>query len=171
MTNNQQSYAARGWQLYPNGADIPDATSISQILPINDWVPGEEPMWAPIAGGVGYGTPERSKGKDPPALYPGQSTENAASQGGIGTPAGGQNNTSDTESASTTTSAISTSTALATASSGSSEAPVSNVTLSTTPIIGPSTDDSSTDGGEATSNTDEADGEGDGEGDECEAEL
>ena len=171
MTNNQQSYGARGWQLYPNGADIPDATSISQIVPINDWVPGEEPTWAPIAGGVGYGTPERSKGKDPPALYPGQSTENAASQGGTGIAAGGQNSTSDVGGATAITSAISTSTAFATASSGSPELPVSNVTLSTTPITGPSTDDSSTDGSETTSNTNEADGESEGEGDECEAEL
>ena len=97
MENNQKSYAARGWTLYPDGAEIPDATSKSQIVPINDWIAGDEPAWAPIAGGKGFGTPERSKG-GPPALYPGQSTENAAGGG-----SGGSSNSSQIDVSPTTT--------------------------------------------------------------------
>ncbi|MCJ1478382.1 hypothetical protein MMC13_007062 [Lambiella insularis] len=64
MQNNQQSYPARGWATYPDGTSA-DAQSEADIVPINDWVPGQEPAWAPIAGGMGFGTPQLSKG--PPA--------------------------------------------------------------------------------------------------------
>lgn len=73
MRNNQQSYPGQGWATYPDGSGGPDAASVAGIVPITDWVPGQEPAWAPIAGGKGYGTPERSNGP-PPKLYPGKST-------------------------------------------------------------------------------------------------
>lgn len=80
MKNNQQSYPARNWTTYPDGSEIPTADSEAAIVPITDWVAGQEPAWAPIAGGKGYGTPERSCGP-PPVLYPGQSTANAKANG------------------------------------------------------------------------------------------
>ena len=83
MKNNQQSYPTKGWATYPDGAEIPTTQSESQIVPINDWVPGQEPAWAPIAGGKGFGTPERSHGP-PPGLYPGKSTALAAGRTGAG---------------------------------------------------------------------------------------
>ncbi len=49
--NNQNSYPSKGWPTYPNGLEIPTAQSEAGILPIADWVPGQEPAWAPIAGG------------------------------------------------------------------------------------------------------------------------
>lgn len=79
--NNQQSYPGKGWQTYPDGLEIPTPDSEANITPINDWVPGMEPAWAPIAGGKGFGTPERSKGP-PPGLWPGQGTAVAGGGGG-----------------------------------------------------------------------------------------
>ena len=73
MQYNQQSYPGRQWETYPDGAEIPTQDSINAIVPITDWVAGQEPAWAPIAGGKGFGTPERSRGPAP-ALWPGQST-------------------------------------------------------------------------------------------------
>lgn len=61
MQNNQKSYPAKGWSTYPDGTSA-NAQSVSNIVPITDWVPGQEPAWAPIAGGKGFGTPERSNG-------------------------------------------------------------------------------------------------------------
>ncbi|KAI4208792.1 MAG: hypothetical protein LQ349_009628, partial [Xanthoria aureola] len=57
--NNQNSYPSKGWDTYQNGMEIPTAESIAAITPPSDWVPGQEPKWAPIAGGKGWGTPER----------------------------------------------------------------------------------------------------------------
>ena len=84
--NNQKSYPSKGWATYPNGLEIPNAESEAGILPIMDWMHGQEPAWAPIAGGVGFGTPQRSHGP-PPALWPGKSTANAAA--GAGASGGG----------------------------------------------------------------------------------
>ena len=64
MQNNQQSYPGKGWPTYPDGTSA-NAQSVANIAPINDWVPGQEPSWTPIAGGKGFGTPELSNG--PPA--------------------------------------------------------------------------------------------------------
>ncbi|MCJ1408527.1 hypothetical protein MMC19_002602 [Ptychographa xylographoides] len=64
MQNNQQSYPSRGWSTYPDGTSA-NAQSVSDMVPITDWVPGQEPSWEPIAGGLGFGTPQLSKG--PPA--------------------------------------------------------------------------------------------------------
>lgn len=61
MNNNQKSYPARGWATYPDGTSS-NAESTSNMAPIDDWIPGQEPSWTPIAGGKGYGTPELSKG-------------------------------------------------------------------------------------------------------------
>ncbi len=83
MQSNQQSYPSRGWETYPDGAEIPTAQSKAAIVPINDWTPGQEPAWAPIAGGKGFGTPELSNGP-PPALWPGKSTALAEAAGGLG---------------------------------------------------------------------------------------
>ena len=73
MQYNQASYPERQWETYPDGAEIPTQDSIDAIVPITDWVSGQEPAWAPIAGGKGFGTPERSHGPAP-ALWPGLST-------------------------------------------------------------------------------------------------
>ena len=83
MNNNQQSYPSKGWEIYPDGAEIPTPESKAAIVPITDWIPGQEPAWAPIAGGKGFGTPERSHGP-PPALWPGKSTALAAAGGAFG---------------------------------------------------------------------------------------
>lgn len=61
IKNNQQSYLAKGRTTYPNGISA-IAQSEANIIPIDDRVPGQEPAWAPIPGGKGYGTPERSHG-------------------------------------------------------------------------------------------------------------
>ena len=61
MKNNQQSYPAKGWTTYPDGTSA-NAQSEADIVPITDWVQGQEPSWAPIAGGKGYGTPGLSHG-------------------------------------------------------------------------------------------------------------
>lgn len=81
MKNNQKTYPDKGWPTYPDGSQIPDDAAKAAIVPIKDWTPGQEPAWAPIAGGKGYGTPERSSGP-PPGLYPGKST--ALAHGGSG---------------------------------------------------------------------------------------
>ena len=73
MQNNQKSYPAKGWPAYGDGMEIPTTGMKANMVPITDWVPGQEPAWAPIAGGKGWGTPERSTGP-PPALWPGKST-------------------------------------------------------------------------------------------------
>ncbi|KAI4213160.1 MAG: hypothetical protein L6R36_009462, partial [Xanthoria steineri] len=78
--NNQNSYPSKGWDTYQNGMEIPTAESIAAITPPSDWVPGQEPKWAPIAGGKGWGTPERSNGP-PPAMWPGKSTALAGGGG------------------------------------------------------------------------------------------
>lgn len=82
--NNQESYPSKGWDTYQNGLEIPTEESIAAITPPSDWVPGQEPAWAPIAGGKGFGTPERSHGP-PPVLWPGKSTALAGGGGGIST--------------------------------------------------------------------------------------
>lgn len=61
MQNNQNSYPAKGWSTYPDGTSA-NAASEADIVPITDWVPGMEPAWTPIAGGMGFGCPECSKG-------------------------------------------------------------------------------------------------------------
>ncbi|KAL8933770.1 MAG: hypothetical protein Q9216_006218 [Gyalolechia sp. 2 TL-2023] len=72
--NNQESYPSKGWETYQNGMEIPTPEAIAAITPPSDWVPGQETKWAPIAGGKGWGTPERSHGP-PPLLWPGKSSE------------------------------------------------------------------------------------------------
>ncbi len=61
--NNHARYASKGWIPYPNGAYDPkrdDTTS----PPITDWAPGDAtPAWEPIAGGKGWGIP--NKGGNP----------------------------------------------------------------------------------------------------------
>ncbi len=101
--NNQNSYPSKGWPTYPDGHEIPTAQSEAGILPIADWVPGQEPAWAPIAGGVGFGTPQRSHGP-PPGLWPGKSTTNAAAGAGAG--GGGSVTNSSTPYANATTSGM-----------------------------------------------------------------
>ncbi|KAL8903871.1 MAG: hypothetical protein Q9207_003642 [Kuettlingeria erythrocarpa] len=84
--NNQQSYPSKGWDTYQNGLEIPTPEAIAAITPPSDWTPGQEPKWAPIAGGKGYGTPGRSNGP-PPVLWPGKSTALAGGSGGGSTSA------------------------------------------------------------------------------------
>lgn len=165
--------------MYPDGADIPDATSISKIVPIDDWVPGEEPAWAPIAGGKGFGTPERSKGK-PPVLYPGQSTESVVG-GGLG----GSSNSSSTNitpssgSAGSGSSVASSVSAIETGPGGAPTLQLQNITTETSSqtsgvnITGTDTTGSATVGSDpAGSDTVGSAEVGDDEdGDECEAEL
>ena len=172
MVNNQKSYAARGWTTYPNGADIPTAESISQIVPIDDWEAGQEPAWAPIAGGKGFGTPERSKGP-PPALYPGQSTENAARGGGSGssdgsdteTGSGSNSNSSGTPSSIGAHSSTSRSAVLPSSTgSTSSNGPITEFPISGSgPLDHPDSDE------KGASDVAEGAGAGDGGDDECEA--
>ncbi|KAL8661965.1 MAG: hypothetical protein Q9168_008324 [Polycauliona sp. 1 TL-2023] len=81
--NNQASYPSKGWDTYQDGLEIPTPEAIAAIKPPSDWVPGQEPKWAPIAGGKGWGTPERSNGP-PPGLWPGKSTALAGGGGGGG---------------------------------------------------------------------------------------
>ena len=47
---NQQSYPSKGFPLYQNCAYDPKCTPQD----VSDWVKGQEPSWAPIAGGKGY---------------------------------------------------------------------------------------------------------------------
>lgn len=93
-TNNHANYPSKGWAGYPDGLEIPTPDSEANLMLINDWVPGQEPAWAPIAGGKGWGSPERSTGP-PPAMWPGKSTALANGGSGAGV---------DTSSANTTTS-------------------------------------------------------------------
>lgn len=86
MKNNLQSYPAKGWTTYPDGTSA-NAQSEANIVPINDWVPGQEPAWAPIAGGKGYGTPERSHG--PPSGGSGSHVGSANSKCSSGSLASG----------------------------------------------------------------------------------
>ncbi|MCJ1403444.1 hypothetical protein MMC11_006667 [Xylographa trunciseda] len=58
--NNQLSYPQYGWPTYPSGGYNTERDSITSP-PISDWVPGQEPAWAPIAGGVGWGLPISGK--------------------------------------------------------------------------------------------------------------
>ncbi|KAL8837005.1 MAG: hypothetical protein Q9170_002694 [Blastenia crenularia] len=81
--NNQNSYPSKGWDTYQDGLEIPTPEAIAAVTPPGDWVPGQEPKWAPIAGGKGFGTPERSQGP-PPVLWPGKSTALAGGGGGSG---------------------------------------------------------------------------------------
>ena len=48
--NNQQSYPRMGWETYPNGGYNTERDSTTSP-PITDWVAGQEPKWAPLAGG------------------------------------------------------------------------------------------------------------------------
>ena len=89
MQNNQKSYPAKGWPAYGDGMEIPSDAMKANMVPITDWVPGQEPAWAPLAGGKGFGTPERSTGP-PPALWPGKST--ALARGGSARGGGGTSN-------------------------------------------------------------------------------
>ncbi|KAL8709770.1 MAG: hypothetical protein Q9220_005556 [cf. Caloplaca sp. 1 TL-2023] len=84
--NNQNSYPSKGWETYQDGLEIPTDETIAAITAPSDWVPGQEPKWAPIAGGKGWGTPERSNGP-PPVLWPGKST--ALAGGGVSTASSG----------------------------------------------------------------------------------
>lgn len=75
--NNQVSYKAKGWPLYPQDAyntHRDDTTS----PPITDWVPGEEPAWTPIARGKGWGVPKSGNR----GTAPGSKANNA----GVGAP-------------------------------------------------------------------------------------
>ncbi|KAL8926951.1 MAG: hypothetical protein Q9172_001544 [Xanthocarpia lactea] len=61
VNNNQISYAAKGWQVYPNGAYRMDRGPATAPLLI-DWKRGmPDPEWCPVAGGKGWGIPT---GKD-----------------------------------------------------------------------------------------------------------
>ncbi|KAL9037117.1 MAG: hypothetical protein Q9214_005840 [Letrouitia sp. 1 TL-2023] len=54
--NNQLTYPAKKWQLYPNGAYT--MTRNPTTSPPLDWHPGDPvPAWCPIAGGKGWGIP------------------------------------------------------------------------------------------------------------------
>lgn len=55
MKNNQISYPKKGWETYPNGGYIQPHEMRKNSLPINDWVPGQEPDWTPVPGGRGWG--------------------------------------------------------------------------------------------------------------------
>lgn len=46
--NNQLAYPAKGWPTYPDGSYN---TNFPEV-PVDDWVPGSEPAWQPIAGGM-----------------------------------------------------------------------------------------------------------------------
>jgi len=91
--NNQKSYPAKGWPAYGNGMEIPSPEMKANMVPITDWVPGQEPAWAPIAGGKGHGTPERSGGP-PPAMWPGKSTALAGKCGSAAVGGSGNGTTS-----------------------------------------------------------------------------
>ncbi|KAL8686532.1 MAG: hypothetical protein Q9224_005419, partial [Gallowayella concinna] len=61
VINNAKSYAAKGWQVYPNGAYRMDRNLQTAPL-LNDWKAGmADPEWCPVAGGKGWGIPT---GKD-----------------------------------------------------------------------------------------------------------
>ena len=47
---NQLSYPSKGFPLYQNCAYDPKCTPQD----VSDWIKGQEPSWAPIAGGKGY---------------------------------------------------------------------------------------------------------------------
>ena len=87
MQNNQGTYPPKGWPAYGDGMEIPTPAMKANMTPITDWVPGQEPAWASIAGGKGFGTPERSNGP-PPALWPGKSTALAGKGGSASSSAG-----------------------------------------------------------------------------------
>ncbi|MCJ1404636.1 Mucin-21 [Xylographa trunciseda] len=53
---NQIAYPSHGWSTYPPGGYNTDR--INNSPPVSDWVPGQEPAWSPIAGGVGWGQPK-----------------------------------------------------------------------------------------------------------------
>ncbi|KAL9607339.1 MAG: hypothetical protein Q9167_007738 [Letrouitia subvulpina] len=54
--NNQLTYPAKKWQLYPNGAYTMVRNSTTS--PPLDWHPGDPvPEWCPVAGGKGWGIP------------------------------------------------------------------------------------------------------------------
>lgn len=63
--NNQVAYKAKGWPTYPQGAYNTHRDSTTSP-PITDWVPGQEPAWAPIAGGKGFGNPQGTGVGKPP---------------------------------------------------------------------------------------------------------
>ena len=66
--NNQLSYPSVGWDTYPPGGYNPERDEKTSP-PITDWIPGQEPGWAPIAGGVGFGIPS-SNPPGPNAVNP-----------------------------------------------------------------------------------------------------
>ncbi|KAI4087738.1 MAG: hypothetical protein LQ339_008820 [Xanthoria mediterranea] len=58
---NEVAYAAKGWQVYPNGAFRMDRGPKTAPL-LSDWKEGmPDPEWCPVAGGKGFGIPT---GKD-----------------------------------------------------------------------------------------------------------
>ena len=52
---NQAAYPARGWPTYPQGGYKQPYQYNESSPPITDWIPGQEPSWEPLAGGVGWG--------------------------------------------------------------------------------------------------------------------
>ena len=71
--NNQKSYPAKGWPTYPNAGYNPRRDNTTSP-PIDDWVPGEEPSWTPVAGGKGFGKRGSGSGGSSPNSSPGLNT-------------------------------------------------------------------------------------------------
>lgn len=70
--NNKATYASKGWFPYPDGA-YETGRNDTTSPPIPDWAPGDAtPAWEPIAGGKGWGIPNKG---GPPA---GPATASAA---------------------------------------------------------------------------------------------
>lgn len=64
VLNNNARYPSRGWLPYKNGAYNTERDSTTSP-PISDWAPGDAtPPWEPIAGGKGWGIPNKG---GPPA--------------------------------------------------------------------------------------------------------
>ena len=96
--NNQQSYAAKGWETYDQGMyACKEKLTPEHVKPIEDWVPGEEPAWQPIAGGQGYGISKGSGGASDAAGSGTEGSETEASNtkgtepSGVNTAASGTN--------------------------------------------------------------------------------
>ena len=70
--NNQATYAAKGWPLYNNCIQNHGVGDV----PVNDWVPGQEPAWTPIAGGASQSLPGGGGAAAAPAA---PATSNASS--------------------------------------------------------------------------------------------
>ena len=118
---NQQSYPGKGFPVYEDCAYNPKCSPQD----VSDWVKGQEPSWAPIAGGKGYSGVASSSSN----LY--TITSNATGPGTISGPGVGQS--SETNS-STVTGSSTPSMGSSTFSTGSS----TPSTGSSTPSTGPS---------------------------------